>query len=87
MAYVATNPPKLLTGFAGKGQIFQYQSADAIGTVDDAGYFTNGKDLGMKLHDLVIVVDATTPKTSLARVSNVNATTGAVTVAPVVTEA
>jgi hypothetical protein len=59
MAYVTTNPPKLLTqGVGGAGpSIWSYSSTDAAATVDAANYITNGGSLGMKVGDLVFVVD------------------------------
>lgn len=63
MAYDTANPPKLLVGrFAGSGiSLWTYTSADVAATVDDAGYFTNGDALGMKVGDFVLVHDTTTP--------------------------
>lgn len=53
--------------------------ADAVATVRAAGYISDAKKRGMKLNDVVIVVDTTTPLTSLSRVSALNASTGAAT--------
>lgn len=73
MTYAVTNPPKLLsTLLAGNGQLWYYESADAATTVDDAGYITNAKDLGMKAADLVIVHDTGSPLTTMHRVEEIN---------------
>lgn len=59
MAYATSNPPKLITqGVGGSGPaIWTYSSTDAAATVDAANYITNGGSLGMKVGDLVFVVD------------------------------
>lgn len=80
MAYSVTNPPMLyIPAIGNKPNFWVYSSTDDDGTVNGAGYFTDGASLGMKLNDIVIVVDTTTPLVSLCSVSSVNATTGAVT--------
>lgn len=67
MAYVTTNPPKLLIGAFTKGSgvsIWTYSSADAAATIDDDGYVTNASALGMAAGDIVFVTDtSTTPDT------------------------
>lgn len=75
--YSTSNPPQILvgafnTGIAGPN-LWTYSSADAVATVAGAGYFTNGVALGMKLNDLVIVVDTATPLISTCRVKTVGA--------------
>lgn len=59
MAYSTSNPPRLLCGaFDGLApSIWTYRSTDAAATVDAANYITNGGSLGMKVGDLVYVVD------------------------------
>lgn len=59
MAYVTTNPPKLLLGaFNGAGpSIWSYSSTDNAAAVDASGYITNGGALGMKVGDVVISID------------------------------
>jgi len=39
------------------GNVWKYTSADPIATVVGAGYFTNG--VGMRLYDIVWVIDST----------------------------
>lgn len=58
MTYAVTNPPKLIvTGIAGRGNIWLYRSEDADTAVDAPGYITDAKALGMKAGDFVIVID------------------------------
>lgn len=87
MAYSVSNPPALQNDNIGGQQPrwWTYTSTDAVGTVDDTGYFSNGYFLGMRVNDIVQVNDTTTPLTSTTRVTTANATTGAVTVTTGVT--
>lgn len=79
MAYSVTIPPVVyIPGIGDFPSVWVYKSADDDSTTNGAGYYTNGKDLGMKLNDIVIVVDTTTPLVSLCSVSAVSAA-GAVT--------
>lgn len=59
--------------------LFVYTSADAVATVIAQDYITDPIARGLKVNDLVIVVDTGTPLISLARVKTVSAvaTTGA----------
>jgi hypothetical protein len=58
MAYDTANPPFLISqGIGGVGQVWGYRSTDAGTTVDAAGYFTNGADLGMATGGAIVVVD------------------------------
>lgn len=75
--YSTSNPPQVLvgafnTGIAGPN-LWTYSSADAAATVAGASYFSNGVALGMKLNDLVIVVDTATPLITTHRVKTVGA--------------
>lgn len=76
MSYSTSNPPRLtsIAPLTGAGQIWQYSSTDATGTVDGVGYFTNGLDLGMRVGDLVIVRDTTNFLTSMHYVHAVTST-------------
>lgn len=77
MAYVTSNPPILQVegGVGNKGMAFwSYTSADAAATVAGASYFSNGVALGMKLNDLLFVVDTATPLTTTHRVKTIGAT-------------
>lgn len=77
MAYATTNPPVLIsTGTGLSPQLWLYSAgADAVATVRAANYVTNAKDLGMRVGDVFISIDTSTPLVSLSRVSAV-ATTG-----------
>lgn len=75
MAYSTSNPPAKLAvgtldGTAGPA-IWVYKSADAIGTVKGASYFSNGYDLGMNVGDVMFVYDTATPTISTAWVKTV----------------
>ena len=77
MAYTTSNPPAVLFGCSplqGRPTVWQYVSADAVGTVAGAGYITNALDLGMQVNDVVMVVDTATPLVSTCRVSAVSTT-------------
>jgi hypothetical protein len=56
MAYSASNPPACVSARVGSGPaLWIYNSADVHTDVDASQYFTNGKKLGMKVGDHVIV--------------------------------
>lgn len=55
-------------------QIFTYTSADAAATVAAAGYITDATLRGMKVNDLVFVVDTATPLITSHRVTAASAT-------------
>lgn len=58
MAYDTKIPPMLFAnGVGGASRLWIYKSADPIATVNTAGYFTNGVELGLKLWDMMIVID------------------------------
>lgn len=82
MSYSTSNPPQLVVQGIGNGapSIWTYQSADPIGTIDGAGYITNGGQLGMKLGDLVFafVNTGTTAVSSLRVILVATTGTGAV---------
>lgn len=73
MAYATSNPPKLLVqAVGGSGpSVWTYSSIDAAATVAVANYFTNGGSLGLKVGDLMYVIDtdATPPIVTLHQVS------------------
>lgn len=55
MSYSTSNPPRqiLAFGFDHGGGLWYYESADAHGAIEAAGYFTNAGDLGMRVGDLL----------------------------------
>jgi hypothetical protein len=57
-------------------QLWSYRSEDPAATVDTAGYITNGGALGMRVGDLVSVVDTndSPPDIRLMAVNSVSAT-------------
>ena len=59
MAYSTSTPPQLRTQRIGGGGYAEwvYQSTDNATTVDVPGYFTNAKDLGIKVGDTIQVTD------------------------------
>lgn len=70
MAYSTSNPPALVdSALAGKGQEWVYKSADAIATVDAAGYFTNAGDLGMVTGDVIKIIDTANGLTSIGKIT------------------
>jgi accessory colonization factor AcfC len=66
MAYAASGLSMLATanGFS----LWHYSSADAIATVNSAGYFTGDSVNMLAVRDVIIVVDTNTPTTSLVSV-------------------
>ncbi len=87
MAYSTDSPPvKLVDGVMGGGAagrggaIWYYASTDTDADVDATDYFSNGDDLGMKLGDVVLVVE--TDASYLVTLMSVTAVTagGAATV-------
>ena len=65
MAFNAAN----LTRMAGASGValWHYTSADAIATVNTAGYFNSASGM-LNIRDVIIVVDSNTPTTNLANV-------------------
>ena len=70
MAYdTAVAVPQLLVpGVGGGVALWVYKSTDAHGDVDATGYFTDGLARGMKLNDIMIVIDSSTATITLHRV-------------------
>ena len=60
MAYSASNLSQLAHG--GGFKLWVYKSADAIATVNTAGYFNDAANM-LSVRDLMIVVDTNTPTT------------------------
>jgi hypothetical protein len=85
MAYVATNPPVLVTSRFGSGPaLWMYTSTDIHTDVDAADYFSNGDALGMQVGDVVIVSKSSaTIGSTLHYVSTVTAG-GAASVEPAI---
>ena len=74
MAYSTANPPQKVSGGIGSGvAVWAYADEDVVATVRGADYFSNGEDLGMKVGDLVLHADTTTPLPTLLQVSAISA--------------
>ena len=58
MAYSTANPPVRVAGAVAGPSIWYYTSDDAKTVVDDGDYFTNGHDLGMRVGDIVYLIEA-----------------------------
>lgn len=78
MAYETTGLVCLVSSIGSAPSLWTYQSNDAHGTVDGAGYFDDAGDRGLKVNDVVIVTDLNGGETTLHTVSGV--TDGAATV-------
>ena len=73
MAYEAANPVQcMLSGVSGGPSIWHYLDGDAHGDVDATDYFTLGRQLGMKLGDIVFVVNSTGYTTTVHAVSAID---------------
>ncbi len=76
--YSASTPPVLLVpSFDGSGPaIWTYLNTDAASVMDASGYITNGGAIGMRVNDLVLVVDtdASPPLASTLTVVTVSST-------------
>lgn len=78
MAYAVTNQPYLIAMpiacAANRPKLWCYSSTDVATDVDASGYFTDGDALGMKVGDVVIVLDSDTSTTmTIHRVTVVTA--------------
>lgn len=72
MAYSTSTPPVLIIegGINGKAaNIWSYFTTDASTVVDTLNYFTNGGSLGMKVGDIVFVINSSTFATQIMIVS------------------
>lgn len=79
MTYAVTNPPTKIAQTIDGGAVWLYKSTDDDATVNGSGYVTNAGDLAMKVGDIVLVIDTTTPKGSFHYVASI--TKGAATLA------
>ena len=92
MAYSALNSPILMmpnivskprTTTTSVTNVWYYNSADSLATVQGSGYFSNAGELGMQVGDIVHVAVSAVLKTPTQYVSAV--TSGAATVASATT--
>jgi len=72
MAYAASGLARI--GGDSNGSLWMYSSADAIATVNTAGYFNDAANM-LAVRDLIIVCDTNTPTTNFV---NVLSNTGSV---------
>lgn len=86
MGYNAAYLSLAVSGGPTRPQLWYYappagsSNTDAVATVRGAGFISDALDRGMKVNDILICVDTTTPLVSFSRVSVV-ASTGATLVA------
>lgn len=74
MSYAVTNPPVcLIPSMGGHSAVWVYKSTDAHGSVEATDYFSDGADRGMKVNDVVIVLDTDAPACTIHLVSAVDA--------------
>lgn len=78
MAYSITNPPVCIVDRIGTfPAVWIYKSADTHATVEGAGYFTDGASRGLTAHDVMIVIDTSTPALTINHVSSSTSLTAA----------
>lgn len=79
MSYSTTNVPALIMqSLGGRGpNIWAYKSSDAVATVCGSSYVSNGFALGMKVGDIVTVLNTASTLGSICYVSNVATNAGA----------
>jgi len=65
MAYAASGLARI--GGDSNGSLWMYSSADAIATVNTAGYFNDAANM-LAVRDLIIVCDTNTPTTNFVNV-------------------
>lgn len=88
MAYSVDTPPNVVSqgiGGIAKGKLWTYLSADVHTDVDAADYFSNGHALGMRVGDVVIVVETDNSYALSMHVVTAVTTGGAATVSARVT--
>ena len=85
MAYATSNPPACVWPAiqTGSPAMWVYKHTDARATVEAAGYFTNAQALGMKVDDLVFVINTATPAATISIVTAITATSSTLSAATV----
>lgn len=77
MAYDSTKIQLLASGaIDGGGNIWKYSSPDPHATTEGANYFSNGGTIGMKVGDIVMVVEQSAGGTTMHSVTSVVAPVG-----------
>jgi hypothetical protein len=70
MAYSTSNPPYVISqGLNGANKIWGYKSENPSQDVNDAGFFTDGYDRGMRVGDVVISTDTGSAITTMHAVN------------------
>ena len=77
MAYANTGLHLIAGALSGGPRLWLYTSADAHGSVDASGYFTDGADFGLAEDDAMIVVDTNTPTCTIHQVASTTTITAA----------
>jgi hypothetical protein len=81
MSYAASGLRLMIPRIGSGPALFFYHTTDAHTDVDADNYFTDGADMGMKVNDVVIVVDTDTNTCTVHMVSTVSASTKDATIA------
>lgn len=68
MAYNQNNLSKIDGTFDGLWNEWLYKSADTFATVKAANFIANAFAMGVKVRDVIYIVDTATPATTLANV-------------------
>ena len=86
MAYSTSNPPQLLVPSIGATPaLWAYKSTNLSTDTIASGFYSNGSNLGMKVADIVLVVNSTSGIPYVTAVSSVTASSAATTVASTAT--
>lgn len=71
MAYNGANLSRMFGTFDGTHNVWMYVTTDAIATVNTAGYISDATDRGVKVRDVVLVMDTNAPTTSWCTVISI----------------
>lgn len=74
MAYDTAKLSLLNSLYDGAWNKWVYRSADAFATVKASGYFSDAFAKGMKVRDVIMIIDTATPATTLSNVLTCTAT-------------
>lgn len=75
MAYLTAGLTLLMNGVGSTPSLWTYTTTDAHTAVDEAAYFSDAVNRGMKAHDLVMVVDTDSTTATLHAVNVTTLTT------------
>lgn len=80
MSYATTNPPYVLVPSIGaKPALWGYSSTDDTTVSIATGYFTDGKALGMKVDDFILLTMSSSNALAFGKVTAVSSTGATVT--------